>query len=426
MTRAPRFYAILVVFSTLAGCSPSTPSEPTELTAVEESVKTYVEDVAFLREHTDAVVLGEPGGPSVVVVPQFQGRVMTSTDGEEGGVGYGWIHYDLIQSGELAKHINAFGGEDRFWMGPEGGQFSIFFPAGSDFDFADWQTPAFIDSEPYRVVRQTDTEVMCAHEARVSNYSGTVFDLGIERTVRLHSAADIERVLGIAIPSGVGSVGYVSENTVTNRGEAPWRRDTGLLSIWVLGMFRHSPTTHVVIPYVAGPEEDLGPVVNDAYFGKPGPQRLQVKRDFIVFKGDGMSRGKIGVGPRRAKEVLGSFDPVRGVLTLVKYSLPEGVTDYVNSLWEIQDDPYAGDVVNSYNDGPTPDGAPIGPFYELETSSPALALAPGQSATHVHHTFHFRGPQSRLQEIATAVLGVNLDDVANAFPQGQPSRLNQR
>jgi hypothetical protein len=24
-------------------------------------------------------------------------------------------------------HINVFGGEDRFWLGPEGGQFSIFF-----------------------------------------------------------------------------------------------------------------------------------------------------------------------------------------------------------------------------------------------------------------------------------------------------------
>ena len=59
------------------------------------------------------------------------------------------------------------------------------------------------------------------------------------------------------------------------------------------------------------------------------------------------------------------------MLTLVQYDQPEGATDYVNSMWEIQKEPFAGDVVNSYNDGPPAPGAkPLGPFYELETSSP--------------------------------------------------------
>jgi hypothetical protein len=30
---------------------------------------------------------------------------------------------------------------------------------------------------------------------------------------------------------------------------------------------------------------------------------------------------------------------------------------YVNSKWGQQDDPYKGDVVNSYNDGPVEDGS---------------------------------------------------------------------
>ena len=41
----------------------------------------------------------------------------------------------------------------------------------------------------------------------------------------------------------------------------------------------------------------------------------------------------------------------------------------------------------------TPGAPPLGPFYELETSSPALALAPGESAEHVHRTLHFLGAQ---------------------------------
>ena len=52
---------------------------------------------------------------------------MTSSSDGENGLSYGWINHDLIGSGEIKKQINAVGGEERFWLGPEGGQFSIFF-----------------------------------------------------------------------------------------------------------------------------------------------------------------------------------------------------------------------------------------------------------------------------------------------------------
>jgi hypothetical protein len=85
-------------------------------------------------------------------------------------------------------------------------------------------------------------------------------------------------------------------------------------------------------------------------------------------------------------------------------------------MWEIQEKPFAGDVVNSYNDGPASPGAkPLGPFYELETSSPAAALGPGGTLTHVHTTMHFTGPEKALDEIARQVLGVSLDEIGKAF-----------
>jgi len=86
-----------------------------------------------------------------------------------------------------------------------------------------------------------------------------------------------------------------------------------------------------------------------------------------------------------------------------------GAVDYVNSLWEMQDDPYAGDVVNSYNDGPLDGGRQaLGSFYELETSSPAAALAPGESIAHAHATLHVSGHAEVLDAIAQAALGVSL------------------
>jgi hypothetical protein len=185
-------------------------------------------------------------------------------------------------------------------------------------------------------------------------------------------------------------------------------------------MFNPSPTTTIVIPFKTGAAEELGPAVNDAYFGKVPADRLVVDeaKGVLYFSGDGKYRSKIGLSPARVKPFAGSFDAANGVLTLVHLTVPEGATEYVNSMWEIQDKPFAGDVVNSYNDGPASPGAkPLGPFYELETSSPAAALAPGQTLTHVHTTMHFAGPRAALDGIARAALGVGLDEIEKALPK---------
>jgi hypothetical protein len=81
----------------------------------------------------------------------------------------------------------------------------------------------------------------------------------------------VSRVIRILDPgaSGGEAVGYESENTITNTGDSAWTKETGLISVWILGMFNPSPSTTIVIPFVAGPEEELGPIVNDAYFKVP-------------------------------------------------------------------------------------------------------------------------------------------------------------
>jgi hypothetical protein len=101
-----------------------------------------------------------------------------------------------------------------------------------------------------------------------------------------------------------------------------------------------------------------------------------------ILHGDGKSRGKIGINQQRATGVLGSYDSDNKALTFLFCRVPETRSDYVNSSWEIQKDPFSGDVYNSYNDGPLADGSQMGPFYELETSSPAARLKPGESITH--------------------------------------------
>jgi hypothetical protein len=377
----------------------------------------FGDDAAFLGQYVEMTVLSDSTGKAKVIVsPQLQGRVMTSTAAGDKGLSFGWINRDLIASKKTEQHMNAYGGEDRFWLGPEGGQFSIFFKKGVPFDLEHWFTPAAVDTESFDLVSKSASRVQMKKEIRLVNYSETEFKLRVDREISLLEGESGVKQLGVSIPASVKFVAYQSVNRITNMGTTPWTKSGGLLSIWILGMFVPSPSTTIVVPYQDGEEEKLGPVVNDTYFGKVPQDRLVIGKNVMYFRGDGQYRSKIGLSPKRARPVLGSYDAVNKVLTIVQYTKPQGILDYVNSMWEIQKEPFRGDVVNSYNDGPAKPGArPLGPFYELETSSPAADLAPGTSLEHVHRTFHLQGAEEDLDPIAQKVLGVGIIEIKSAF-----------
>jgi len=374
-------------------------------------------DVAFLRQHTDVILLADPSsGAKVVVVPAYQGRVMTSTIGGADAPSFGWLGRDAIASGRRQLHMTVFGGEDRFWLGPEGGQYALYFKPGDPFDLDHWQVPDPIDWDRWDAVATSASSAQFQKRMNLLNYAGTRLDIDVNRTIRLLPAADVAAHLGSAPGGSVHVVAFESANTVANAGTVPWRPESGLVSVWILGMFSPSPATTIALPFAPGPESALGPIVNDAYFGKVPPDRLVVRDSAVLFRGDGQYRSKIGLSSSRALNSAGSYDAAGHILTLVQYTRPAGATAYVNSMWEIQREPYKGDVINSYNDGPlAPGKPPLGPFYELETSSPALRLEPGQQYTHVHRTFHLAGPEAELDRIARATLAVGLDELKMAF-----------
>jgi hypothetical protein len=414
-----RYVKLLIVLAAIAistGCAE---------VKTEMANKTFGDDLTFLKKYTDVVLLSDSTGSSqVAVLPKLQGRAMTSTAEGINGLSFGWVNRELIASGKIAEHINVYGGGDRFWIGPEGGQFSVFFKKGVPFDLEHWFTPAPIDTEPFDLVSELKNRALLKKDMRLENYSGTIFNLRVDREIRVLEQNEATEALGITPAKTVKMVAYESNNKMTNTGNKSWEKETGLLSIWILGMFNPSPATTVVVPFNAGAEDELGPVVNDAYFGKVPADRLVIKacpergrgQDALFFSGDGQYRSKIGLSPQRAKPILGSYDAINRVLTIVQYNKPDGSADYVNSMLELQKEPYVGDVVNSYNDGPAEPGAkPLGPFYELETSSPAAQLSPGESISHTHRTYHLQGPEADLDPIAEATLGVTIAEIKAAF-----------
>lgn len=379
----------------------------------EEQFKTgkYGYDLEFLLKYLKPVELKYENA-CVLISPEYQGRVMTSSSSGMNGFSYGWINHDLIASGKVQPHINAYGGEERLWFGPEGGQFSIFFAPGVPFDVEHWQTPHCIDTEAFYTKSANGQSAVFARNIKLFNYSGVEFDFEVNRKISLLGNTEIAAKLNLELPKGIQMVAYETDNRIKNTGARTWSKETGALSIWLLGMMNPSPEVTIVIPFKKGAQ---GSIVKDDYFGKVPDERLVVSDDAIFFKGDGKYRSKIGVSPKRALPVIGSYDAANKILTIVECTIDTSATEYVNSSWNIQKEPYAGDVINSYNDGPMADGSQMGPFYELESSSKAAFLKPGETIGHVQSTFHFEGDEKALSEIAFKKLGVTIEQIKKVF-----------
>ena len=209
-------------------------------------------DVDFLRQHTSIVMLTDSSRARVAVAPAYQGRVMTSTTGGADAPSFGWIGRAAIQSGQRQPHMNVFGGEDRFWLGPEGGQYALYFKAGDPFDLDHWQVPGAIDWGAWDIAEQSQTSVRFRKRIALTNYAATAFDLDVDRTVRLLTGDEIAAQLGLPPAGGVRVVAFESSNAVTNLGSAPWQPQSGLVSVWILGMFNPSPQTTIALPIAAG------------------------------------------------------------------------------------------------------------------------------------------------------------------------------
>jgi hypothetical protein len=403
---------LLSVIAVMSACQKKNQSEQNNVEEI-QTEGTFGYDLNFLNKYKKTIVLTAPDNANAqaILVGDYQGRVMTSTADGNPGNSYGWINYDLIQSGKHQPHMNAFGGEERFWLSPEGGQFSVYFKKGKSFDFENWQTPAIIDTVSFAVTDSDSSSATFEARAMIENYSGNMFVIEIKRKISILDQSSILSGLDIATLGDCKSVAYESINAVKNV-DAEWKPETGMLGIWLLGMFRPTEKTVIIAPF--SNTLSSKPLITDDYFGKIPSDRLKVQDSTVFLKADGKFRSKIGIAPKSARNVAGSYDAEKGILTIIQFSLlPK--EKYLKSTWEIHKDPYDGDALNAYNDGKLADGTQMGPFYELESNSATRALKTGESLVHRQRTYHFEGDKAALNPIAQKVLGVNIDQIGEIF-----------
>ena len=370
----------------------------------------FAADVEFLKHQGHVVLLSAAHGGRIAVSPQYQARVMTSAVGPNAD-SLGWVNRPQIASGKTGTPFDNYGGEDRFWLGPEGGQFAVFFAPGAPYELPHWQTPPGFQEGTWDITAQSETSVSFEHEFGVQNRAGSRFEVAVKRRIELLDAAAVSQALGSAPPEQVAWVAFASVNQLSNAGKLAWTEQTGLVSIWSLGMFVPADDTWVIAPFERAGQ---GTLVSSDYFGALPSERLRVDHEqgVVLFLADGRYRSKIGLSQSRSRPLAASYTRSEQRLNIIRYSVPREARPYVNSKWETQAQPFAGDLFNSYNHGTLEPGKLAeARFYELESSSPGALLEPGQSLTHEHQTFHFVGEEAALDAIATRVLGISLRSI---------------
>ncbi|MDR0713084.1 MAG: hypothetical protein LBF89_02310 [Bacteroidales bacterium] len=360
------------------------------------------------------VLTDDEGKGMAIVSAKYQAKVFTSTSEGMKGASIGYVNYKILDSDTVDPHMNGYGGENRFWLGPEGGRYSIFFAPGTEQIYDHWHTPSAIDTEAWDVVVAGQKAITLKKDIEVINYQGERLKVRADRTISLVERAEIEKTLDVELKDGLQTVAYVTHNSITNRNDFEWTQETGAICIWILDMFPPSPEATTVIPFRDGDEASMGKIVTSDYFGDVPADRLKIAKNVIYLRTDGKFRSKLGLNGKRTKSVAGNYDPLSNRLTIITFNVDEDAV-YLNQEWNPMKNPLEGDAMNAYNDGPLADGSIMGPFLELESVSPAAFLQPEQTLYHRHTVYHFIGSRQALEPIAQKMLGIGIYDIQNAF-----------
>jgi hypothetical protein len=406
------YLTFMVLNISILSCNKNT-EKGTSMNSFEKGTFGY--DLNYLLKKDNLIVLkGSNDQAQVIVSPKYQAKVFTSTAEGLDGKSLGFVNYKALDSDVTDEHMNGYGGENRFWIGPEGGKYSVYFQPATEQVYDNWHTPKPIDIEPWNVAFTNGKSVSLQKEMEVTNYQGNQLKLKVDRAISLIELPEIKSGLSIDIKPEVKVVAYTTDNSITNLNDFEWTKETGTICIWMLDMFNPAPQAVTFVPFNEGEESELGKIVTSDYFGEIPSGRLKIKENIIYLKTDGEYRSKLGLNGKRTKAIAGNYDPDAKRLTFILFDVDPSAV-YLNQEWNPEKDPLKGDALNAYNDGPLADGSIMGPFLELESVSPAAFLKPAQSISHKHTVYHFIGDEKDLNPITEKLLGVSLAEILNTF-----------
>ncbi|TGV02610.1 DUF6786 family protein [Flavivirga rizhaonensis] len=366
----------------------------------------YKNDLELIKTHTDYIELTENKGKArLIICPQYQGKIITSTHSGINGSSNGWLNRGAINKQNL--NGKGIGGEDRIWIGPLGGQFSFYFQQIKPLNEENWQVPSALENKTFNEISKTDTQVWLENTMELTNFQGTTLKLNLKRHISILDKKRIEENLKFKLNASIDFVAYNSSHTLKNIDSIGWKKETGLASIWSAGMFEGSDNTSVIIPL-----KNNGSMTNIyKYLGPLNTNRLYTKGKTLLYKTDGKYRSKIGVPHKFAPEIYGCYSKDKKRLTIIQYQKTNDSL-FFNSDVSIQKAPYDGEVIPIYNNG-TMDFSATNDisFFELESTSAMRELQPNETIKHFHRVYHFSGNFNDLNAISKTLLNFDLNEI---------------
>lgn len=393
----------------------------------------YRNGKAFLESKTNLIELYNEFGARVAVCPEWNGRVMTSTCDGIDGESFGLIRVNEIETTNFRSEFLAFGGEEQFSLSPASGRFAFMY---SDEEWAK-ALPLFPPSEEETSMlpqgyREAAFEVDTApfepllrmrRSLKMRNLAGTRFDLDLVRTVRLLAMDEIQNAFGgvvsVALDQGdVSFVAYETSSTAINRG-SPLSRKNGLFSIRTRAMFNAGPHVVAFVPFRSD-DASLGGELEFDYFGTSPHGVFRRLGSNVLLRADGRHRSAVSVPAIKAQPFFGAIDYRAGLLTIIRYNLPERPETYEYmsdfNLAKKSDPParpYEGGILHAYNSGPDAalarEDSFSDPYFSFDVFTPVSELQKSESTSHRRVTLHVSADRTTLEFLVKTVFASDYD-----------------
>lgn len=368
----------------------------------EENKVSYSEVKRLLAKHTDVIELEDKSGKGrILIAPEFQGRIITSTLGGKKGESLGWFNFEALQSNDLLNGSELHA-EERVWVGPLGGPLSFYYGQKKPLSEDNWSVPKTFNAEPYELTFEKEDFLVMTKELVLENYLGNTLFARLQRSIEIQSRDQVSIKFKMEVPKNVDMVAYHTQHTLTNLDTVAWRKETGLATLWSLSSFQGSEAGYVVIPI----KKKSNQIWN--YLSDIELDRKVVTNDAVWYKTDGKYRNKLGVPSYLSTGIFGSYHPDENLLRIIEFNM-EGDTLYFHS--DLSEEPQwgKGEAIAIYNHGPMDlTKGSENTFYEMESMAGLRELLPGTSLLHAHKVYQFKGDEKELFTIAKTVLGVDL------------------
>ena len=305
------------------------------------------------------------GNGNILISNTLQGRIMAEINGE-------LIHRfeaDLAENPD-PENFNNLGG-NSLWPAPEGGDFAFNYPPQGE-----WYVQEGINKVQSTVFEQGDDFTVIGKEFELLNRKGNTMQISWRRRVQCAAAGNY----------GVEALQYCTSESMTLA--SPMALEDGVIAAWSLEQFPGAAGITAFGRCARGAEQGI----NTDFYGDP-LARMSFKDEWFRFDLGGPNRLQIGISSAAAPEMIGSFDPARGI-AVIRTTPARSDGRYIN----FADNDQKNGVFSAADQFSIFNGSEELNFFELETLAPMTLDQQGRviGSTLDSETLILRGENSKI------------------------------